>query len=52
MDERTGCKLPYLGVVLAPCFPIMLGLVAAVLRARRARLNDAAAAAEGLHLGR
>ena len=52
VDERTECKIPYLGVVLAPCFPMVLGLCAAVLKARRARLNDAAAAAEGLHLGR
>ena len=52
MDERTECKIPYLGVVLAPCFPMVLGLCAAVLKARRARLNDAAADAEGLHLGR
>ena len=52
VDERTGCKLPYLGVVLAPCFPLVLGLCASVLKARRARLNDGAAAAEGLHLGR
>ena len=39
-------------MVLAPCFPLVLGLCAAVLKARRARLNDDAAAAEGLHLGR
>ena len=51
-DERTGCKLPYAGVVLAPCFPLALGICASLLRSRRARLNDAASAAAGLHLGR
>ena len=35
VDERAGCRLKWLGVVLAPCFPIILVAFAAYLRARR-----------------
>ena len=39
VDERAGCRLKWLGVVLAPCFPIILVAFAAYLRARRGALN-------------
>lgn len=39
VDERTGCKTKYVGVAIAPCFPVMLIAVSILLRRRRAMLG-------------